>query len=61
MNYIKLKDSIFEVRKLEGKGQIKVNNEWLDHLDFIQYLVNNSKISELAQLAMLGYNVQNNK
>lgn len=61
MTYIKLKDSIFEVRRIAGERQIKVDNKWLNHLDFIEHLVNNSKISELDQqileeLAELGYN-----
>ena len=61
MNYIKLKDSIYEVRRIAGDRQIKVNNRWMSHLDFLHYLIDNSKVTELAELADLGYNLINEK
>lgn len=61
MNYIKLKDSIYEVRRIAGDRQIKVNDKWMGHLDFLHYLIDNSKVTELAELADLGYNLINEK
>lgn len=61
MTYIKLKDSIFEVRRIAGEQQIKVDNRWMGHLDFLHYLIDNSKVSELGELADLGYNLLNEK
>ena len=59
MNYIKIKDSIYEVRRIAGEQQIKVNDKWMGHLDFLHYLIDNSKVSELGELADLGYNLLN--
>lgn len=59
MNYIKIKDSIYEVRRIAGDRQIKVNDKWMSHLDFLHYLIDSSKVSELAELADLGYNLLN--
>ena len=55
MNIIKLANSFYEVKVVDGIRMVKAG-QWMETSKFVSWLLDNNKTSELTDLVKLGIN-----